>query len=67
MELEKIATELAQKAVAVRHSDNRLKPGEYPEWAAEFRKLAQEHYADLAMIKQAKAQSLSVTMQVMLI
>jgi hypothetical protein len=57
MELEKIATELAQKAVAVRHSDNRLKPGEYPEWAAEFRKLAQEHYADLAMIKQAEGEA----------
>ena len=41
MELEKIATELAQKAVAARHSDTRLKPGEYPEWAYEFRKLAQ--------------------------
>lgn len=54
MELEKIATELAQKAVAARHSDTRLKPGEYPEWAYEFRKLAQEHYADLAMTKQAE-------------
>lgn len=54
MELEKIATELAQKAVAARHSDTRLKPGEYPEWAAEFRKLAQEHYAELAMTKQAE-------------
>lgn len=57
MELEKIATELAQKAVAARHSDNRLKPGEYPEWAAEFRKLAQEHYADLAMTKQAEGET----------
>jgi hypothetical protein len=54
MELEKIATELAQKAVAARHSNNPLKPGEYPAWASEFRKLAQEHYAELAMTKQAE-------------
>lgn len=57
MELEKIATELAQKAVVARHSSNQLKPGEYPAWASEFRKLAQEHYAELAMTKQAEGEA----------
>lgn len=53
MDLEKVASELAQKAVAVRNSDTRLAPGEYPVWAYEFRKLAEEHYAELGLTKEA--------------
>jgi hypothetical protein len=53
MDLEKVASELAQKAVAVRNSDTRLAPGEYPAWASEFKKLAEEHYAELGLAKEA--------------
>ena len=57
MDLEKVASELAQKAVAVRNSDIRLAPGEYPVWAYEFRKLAEEHYAELGLTKEAAGES----------
>lgn len=53
MELEKIANELACKAVAARNSDSRIQPGQYADWASEFKKLAEEHYVEVGLQKES--------------
>lgn len=55
MNLEKVASELAKKAVASRNFGGVVKAGEYAEWAAEYEQLAQEHYNELKTEKKAGA------------
>ena len=53
MNLEKVAADLAKKAVASRNFGGVVKAGEYADWAAEYKELAQEHYNELKSEKTA--------------
>jgi hypothetical protein len=53
MNLEKVAADLAKKAVASRNFGGVVKAGEYADWATEYKELAQEHYSELKSEKRA--------------
>lgn len=57
MNLEKIAQDLACKTVAAKHADTKIQPGQYAEWALEFKKLAHDHYAEIGLTKEAEEPS----------
>ncbi len=53
MSMSKIAQDLADKALAARSVGGVVKAGEYPEWAAGLKEIAEQHYAKVGINKQA--------------
>lgn len=51
--MSKIAQDLADKALAARSVGGVVKAGEYPEWAAGLKEIAEQHYAKVGINKQA--------------
>jgi len=51
--MSKIAQDLADKALAARSVGGVVKAGEYPEWAAGLKEIAEQHYAKNGINKQA--------------